>query len=358
MLSKFTSQRSVVSSGMRTFATISNIKAREILDSRGNPTIEADVITSDGRLYRAAVPSGASTGIYEALELRDKDASRYLGKGVQKAVANVHNILSPALKGQDVTQQTKIDKEIVEELDGTQNEWGWCKQKVGANAILAVSLAVARAGADAKNVPLYQHLAELTGKPTNKYVTPVPSLNIINGGAHAGNSLEIQEFMILPTGAHSFSEAMRLGAETYHSLAKLVKQKYGKSAANVGDEGGFGAPQIKDENETLELIMEAIQKAGHSGKIDIGLDVAASEFFDSKTGNYNLSQKLGKTDRIMTPDQLTDLYANLASKYPIKSIEDPFDQDDFAAYAKMTARIGDKVQIVGDDLLVTNPKRV
>jgi enolase len=243
---------------MRSFGTISNIKAREILDSRGNPTIEADVITSDGRLYRAAVPSGASTGIYEALELRDKDPSRYLGKGVQKAVANVHNILSPALKGQDVIQQTKIDKKMVEELDGTQNEWGWCKQKVGANAILAVSLAVARAGADAKKVPLYQHLAELAGKPTHKYVTPVPSLNIINGGAHAGNSLEIQEFMILPTGAHSFSEAMRLGAETYHSLAKLVKQKYGKSAANVGDEGGFGAPQIKDENETLELIMEAI----------------------------------------------------------------------------------------------------
>jgi len=276
-------------SSQRRFATIANIKAREIIDSRGNPTIEADVITNEGKLFRAAVPSGASTGIYEALELRDKDPNRYLGKGVQKAVQNVHNILSPALKGQDVTQQVKIDKKMVEELDGTQNEWGWCKQKVGANAILAVSLAVARAGADAKKVPLYQYLAELAGKPTHKYVTPVPSLNIINGGAHAGNSLEIQEFMILPTGAHSFSEAMRLGAETYHSLAKLVKQKYGKSAANVGDEGGFGAPQIKDENETLELIMEAIQKSGHSGKIEIGLDVAASEFYDAKNKTYNLS---------------------------------------------------------------------
>ncbi len=189
-------------------------------------------------------------------------------------------------------------------------------------------------------------------------MTPVPSLNIINGGAHAGNSLEIQEFMILPTGASSFSEAMRLGAETYHSLAKLIKQKYGKSAANVGDEGGFGAPQIKDESETLVLIMEAIQKAGHAGKIEIGLDVAASEFYDAKAKTYNMSQKLGKTDRVMTPDELTNLYERLVNTYPIKSIEDPFDQDDFDAYAKMTARLGDRVQIVGDDLLVTNPKRV
>ena len=253
-----TAQRTLTTHSRRQFATIANIKAREILDSRGNPTIEADVITSEGKVFRAAVPSGASTGIYEALELRDKDANRYLGKGVLKAVENVHTILSPALKGQDVTKQGQIDRKMVEELDGTQNEWGWCKQKVGANAILAVSLAVARAGADAKRVPLYHYLAELAGKQTNKFVTPVPSLNIINGGAHAGNSLEIQEFMILPTGATSFKEAMRLGAETYHTLAKLVKQKYGKSAANVGDEGGFGAPQIKDENETLELIMEAL----------------------------------------------------------------------------------------------------
>jgi enolase len=342
----------------RTFATIAQLKAREIIDSRGNPTVEADVITSDGKVFRAAVPSGASTGIYEALELRDKDEKRYLGKGCLKAVENVHNLLHPALKGIDVTQQVKIDKKMVEEIDGTQNEWGWCKQKVGANAILAVSLAVARAGADAKKVPLYHYLADLAGKRTDKYVTPVPSLNIINGGAHAGNSLEIQEFMIMPTGATSFKEAMRLGSETYHHLMKLLKSKYGKSAANVGDEGGFGAPQIKDENETLELIMEAIQKSGHAGKIDIALDVAASEFYDSKTGKYNLSQKIGKTDRVMTPDELTDLYAKLAEKYPIKSIEDPFDQDDFAAYTKMTARLGGKVQIVGDDLLVTNPKRV
>jgi enolase len=289
MLSKTFKGLATASQSSRNFATISQIKAREIIDSRGNPTIEADVITSEGKVFRAAVPSGASTGIYEALELRDKDASRYMGKGVQKAVSNVHKILHPALKGLDVTLQGKIDKKMVEEVDGTQNEWGWCKQKVGANAILAVSLAVARAGADAKHLPLYHYLADLAGKRTDKFITPVPSLNIINGGAHAGNSLEIQEFMIMPTGATSFSEAMRLGSETYHSLAKLLKSKYGKSAANVGDEGGFGAPQIKDESECLELIMEAIHKAGHSGKIDIALDVAASEFFDSKTGNYNLS---------------------------------------------------------------------
>lgn len=238
MLSK--AQRGIHS--VRGFATITQVKAREILDSRGNPTVEADVITSEGRVFRAAVPSGASTGIYEALELRDKDEKRYLGKGVTKAVDNVHKMLSPALKGLDVTQQVKIDKKMVEEIDGTQNEWGWCKQKVGANAILAVSLAVARAGADAKRLPLYHYLGELAGKRTDKFITPVPSLNIINGGAHAGNSLEIQEFMILPTGATSFREAMRLGAETYHHLSKLLKKKFGKSASNVGDEGGFGAP--------------------------------------------------------------------------------------------------------------------
>jgi enolase len=347
-----------ISHSNRKFSTIAQIKAREILDSRGNPTIEADIVTSEGQVFRAAVPSGASTGIYEALELRDKDEKRYLGKGVLKAVDNVHKILCPALKGLTVTDQVKIDKKMVEEIDGTQNEWGWCKQKVGANAILAVSLALARAGAADKKVPLYQYLAGLAGKRTDKFVTPIPSLNIINGGAHAGNSLEIQEFMIMPTGATSFREAMRLGAETYHHLQKILKKKYGKSAANVGDEGGFGAPQIKDENETLELILEAIQSAGHTGKIDIALDAAASEFYDGKTGNYNLSQKTGKNDRILTPTQLVDLYESLTKKYPIKSIEDPFDQDDFKAYQQLTQRIGKDIQIVGDDLLVTNPKRV
>jgi len=271
------------------------------------------------------VPSGASTGIYEALELRDKDAKRYNGKGVLKAVENVHKILSPALKGMNVREQTKIDKKMVEELDGTQNEWGWCKQKVGGNAILAVSLALARAGAADKKVPLYQYLAELSGKRTDKFILPVPSLNIINGGAHAGNSLEMQEFMVLPTGATSFKEAMRLGAETYHSLQQILKKKYGKSATNVGDEGGFGAPQIKDEIDALELIMEGIKSAGHEGKIEIALDPAASEFYDGKAKKYNLSQKTGKNDRVLTPDELINLYESMVNKYPIKSIEDPFD---------------------------------
>jgi enolase len=247
----------------------------------------------------------------------------------------VHSALNSGLKGLSVTDQTAIDRKMIEQIDGTQNEWGWCKQKVGANAILAVSLALARAGAAEKKIPLYQHLAELAGNRTDKFITPVPSLNIINGGAHAGNNLEIQEFMILPTGAPNFREAIRYGAETYHALAKLLKKKYGKSAANVGDEGGFGAPQIQDENETLELIMEAIKSAGHEGKIDIGLDVAASEFYDSKTNKYNMSQKSQKNDRIFTPDQMIDLYGKLIDKYPIKTIEDPFDQDDFDSYVKM-----------------------
>jgi len=232
---------------------------------------------------------------------------------------------------------------MIEEIDGTQNEWGWCKQKIGANAILAVSLATARAGADAQKKPLYHHLAELAGKPTHKFIMPVPSLNIINGGAHAGNDLEIQEFMILPTGANTFTESIRMGTEVYHSLQKLVKKKYGLSAANVGDEGGFGVPQIKDENETLELIMEAINASGHAGKIDIGLDVAASEFYDAKTKTYNMSQKTGKNDRIYTPDQLLELFENMVNKYPVVTIEDPYDQDDFAAYTKMTAKLGKKV---------------
>ena len=247
---------------------------------------------------------------------------------------------------------------MVEEVDGTQNEWGWCKQKVGANAILAVSLATARAGAASRSLPLYHHLAELAGKPTNKFIMPVPSLNIINGGAHAGNSLEMQEFMILPTGANSFAESLRLGIEVYHSLKSLINKKFGKAAANVGDEGGFGAPQIRDENHCLEIITEAIHNSGHEGKIKIGLDVAASEFYDAEANTYNLSAKTGKNDRIMSPDALLDIYADMAAKHPIVSIEDPFDQDDFSSYTKMTARMGEAVQVVGDDLLVTNPKRI
>ena len=276
-------------SSARNFSTIASVRAREILDSRGNPTVEADVITDNGSVFRAAVPSGASCGVYEALELRDGDANRYMGKGVQNAVNNVNTLLAPGLKGLDVRNQEKIDRIMDEEIDGTRNDWGWCKQKVGANGILAVSLAVARAGAAANGIPLYQHLAGLAGKNTERFVMPVPSLNIINGGAHAGNELEMQEFMILPTGATSFRESIRMGAEVYHHLAKLLKKKFGQSAGNVGDEGGFGAPQIKDENHTLEIIAEALHLSGHEGKVDIGLDVAASEFFDAEKKTYNFS---------------------------------------------------------------------
>ena len=257
--------------------------------------------------------------------MRDKDKQRFLGKGCLQAVENVNSIISPALKGMDVSKQEQIDNKMVRELDGTQTENGWVKQKLGANAILAVSLATARAGADARGLPLYHHLAELAGKPTDKFVMPVPSLNIINGGAHAGNSLEMQEFMILPTGASSFKESLRLGIEVYHSLKSLINKKFGKSAANVGDEGGFGAPQLRDENHTLEIVMEAIANSGHGDKIKIGLDVAASEFYDAKANTYDLSQKTAKNDRVMSPDELLGVYAKLAQDYPIVSIEDPFD---------------------------------
>jgi len=357
MLSKVATQASKKTL-TRQFSTIASIKGREIIDSRGNPTVEADVHLADGRVFSAAVPSGASTGVYEALELRDKDPKRYNGKGCIQAVNNINNVLNPSLKGMDPTQQEVIDRKMVEEIDGTKNEWGWCKQNMGANAILAVSLAVARAGAASRGVPLYQHLAELAGKPTDKYIMPVPSLNIINGGAHAGNGLEMQEFMILPTGANSFKESIRMGAEVYHALAKILKKKFGLSAGNVGDEGGFAAPQIKDENHTLEIISEALHLSGHEGKVDIGLDVAASEFFDAKTQTYNFSQKTGKNDRILTQDETIALYKKLIDQYPLVSIEDPFDQDDFATYTKMTEMLGDRCQIVGDDLLVTNPTRV
>lgn len=299
MLTKVT-QNLMKGQQARKFSTIAQVKAREIIDSRGNPTVEADVILKNGAVFRAAVPSGASTGVYEALELRDKDANRFLGKGCLTAVHNVNTVLSPGLVGMDVTKQAEIDKKMVEEIDGSKNEWGWSKSKVGANAILAVSLATARAGAATLNIPLYKHLAILAGKPTDKFVMPVPSLNIINGGAHAGNELEMQEFMILPTGANSFKESLQIGIEVYHSLAKLLKKKFGLSAANVGDEGGFGAPQIRDENHTLEIITEAIANSGHAGKVDIGLDVAASEFFDPEKKTYNFSQKTGKNDRILT----------------------------------------------------------
>ena len=278
-----------------------------------------------------------------------------MGKGVSKAIANVNDIIAPALLGKDVTQQKSLDTLMVQELDGTKNEWGWCKQKLGANAILAVSLAIAKAGAAAMGRPLYAHVAALAGN--EKLVLPVPAFNVINGGSHAGNQLAMQEFMILPTGAETFAEAMRMGTETYHHLKKVIKATYGQDAVNVGDEGGF-APPLKDANEALELLQKAIEAAGYTGKIVIGLDVAASEFYAD--GVYDLDWKVSGSDGSgkKTGAQLLEVYAEWVAKYPILSIEDPFDQDDWESYALMTAAVGEKCQVVGDDLLVTNPVRV
>nr|ANZ22901.1 enolase 1 [Ambrosia artemisiifolia] len=318
--------------------------------------IKVDITLSDGTLARAAVPSGASTGIYEALELRD-GGSDYLGKGVSKAVANVNTIIGPALVGKDPTDQTGIDNFMVQQLDGTQNEWGWCKQKLGANAILAVPLAVCKAGASVLKTPLYKHIANLAGN--KNLVLPVPAFNVINGGSHAGNKLAMQEFMILPIGASSFKEAMKMGVEVYHNLKSVIKKKYGQDATNVGDEGGF-APNIQENKEGLELLKTAIAKAGYTDKVVIGMDVAASEFYGEKDKTYDLNFKEENNDgkEKISGEQLKDLYKSFVSEYPIVSIEDPFDQDDWEHYAKMTAECGEQVQIVGDDLLVTNPTRV
>uniref|UniRef100_F6HKH3 phosphopyruvate hydratase n=1 Tax=Vitis vinifera TaxID=29760 RepID=F6HKH3_VITVI len=327
--------------------TIQFVKARQIFDSRGNPTVEVDIGLSNGAKVSAAVPSGASTGIYEALELRD-GGSDYLGKGVSKAVANVNTIIGPALIGKDPSDQTGIDNFMVQQLDGTVNEWGWCKQKLGANAILAVSLAVCKAGAIVKNIPLYKHIANIAG---NKHlVLPVPAFNVINGGSH--------EFMILPIGAPSFKEAMKMGVEVYHHLKAVIKKKYGQDATNVGDEGGF-APNIQENKEGLELLKTAIAKAGYTKEVVIGMDVAASEFYGTdKTYDLNFKEENNDGSEKISGDALKNLYKSFVNEYPISSIEDPFDQDDWEHYTKLTCEIGEKVQIVGDDLLVTNPKRV
>jgi enolase len=301
-------------------------------------------------MYRAAVPSGSSTGIHEAVELRDGDKARFGGKGVLKAVAAVNTTLNGKMKGFDVTQQKAVDEAMIA-LDGTPN-----KGKLGANAILAVSLAVAKAGAAAKKVPLYRHFAELAGK--TRVVLPVPALNIINGGKHAGNKLAMQEFMILPVGAPSFSEAMRMSCEVYEVLKKVIKKKYGQDATNVGDEGGF-APAIQANDEGLDLVVEAIAQAGYTGKVVIGMDVAASEFY-TEDKRYDLNFKAEKNDGkgVLSAEALRKLYEGFCAKYPIVSIEDPFEQDDWENWAALTKSVGAKVQIVGDDLLVTNTHRI
>jgi len=328
--------------------SIKSIKARQIFDSRGNPTVEVDLTTDKG-LYRSAVPSGASTGIYEALELRDNDKANYHGKGVSKAVTNINSIIAPALVGSSlkVTQQKEIDDAMLK-LDGTDN-----KDKLGANAILGVSMAVCRAGAAEKGIPLFKHISELAGN--NNIVLPVPAFNVINGGSHAGNKLAMQEFMIFPTGAWSFTEAMKMGSEVYHHLKSVIKAKFGLDATSVGDEGGF-APNILNNKDALDLIIEAINKAGYTGKIEIGMDVAASEFH--KEGKYDLDFKNPASDpsTYLSPDKLGDLYQEFIKGYPMVSIEDPFDQDDWDAWSKLTGNTS--IQIVGDDLTVTNPKRI
>jgi enolase len=316
---------------------ISNVKGREILDSRGNPTVEVDVLLSDGTLGRAAVPSGASTGEHEALELRDGDKSRYLGKGVLKAVANVNDVIAPKIKGKDPFNQEELDKFLIE-LDGTPT-----KSKLGANAILGVSLAVARAAANSRGIPLYKYLGG------EKAVTlPVPLMNIINGGLHADNSLDLQEFMIAPVGAQNFHEALRMGSETFHNLKSVLK-KHGDSTA-VGDEGGF-APNLKANEEALELIVQAITAAGYKpGKdICIALDPAASSFY--KDGKY-----VFKAEGAKTSDDMIKMYDGWITKYPIVSIEDGLAENDWPGWKKMTGELGSKIQLVGDDIFVTNIK--
>ena len=323
---------------------IKKIKAREIFDSRGNPTIEVDLFVGDQRV-RAAVPSGASTGIHEALELRDSDnKSRLLGRGVLHAVQNVNEKIAPKLIGQSPADLYAIDQQMFD-LDGT----GSAKKNLGANAILAVSMAVTRAGAIEKGVPLYQHIAELANK--KKYVFPVPNFNVINGGEHGGNNLDIQEFMIMPVGAKSFKEALVIGAEVYQNLKNIIKDKYGRPAINVGDEGGF-APNLGHTAEAIDLIMSAIKKAGHEDTVKLGFDAAASEFYKKDKNLYSYEGKE------ISSDELLDKYLDIINTYPVLNFEDPFDEEDFDSFSKIVAKIGDKVQITGDDLLVTNKERI
>ena len=320
---------------------IEQIVAREILDSRGNPTVECDVILEDGSMGTAAVPSGASTGEHEALELRDGDKSRYLGKGVRKAVLNVEDIIAPELIGQDGLDQVLIDS-IMIDLDGTPN-----KSKLGANAILGVSMATARAAAEALLIPLYRYLGGAYAR-----LLPMPQMNILNGGSHAPNNVDIQEFMIVPVGADTFAEALRMGSEVFHHLKKVLSDM--NLVTSVGDEGGF-APNLEGNEDALKVIIQAIEAAGYTPGEDVSLamDAAASEFF--KDGKYVFAKSDG---REMSAEQLIEIYAGWVDKYPIVSIEDGLAEDDWAGWTAMNQRLGGQIQIVGDDLFVTNPERL
>lgn len=321
---------------------IEDVWAREVLDSRGNPTVEVEMVLEDGSEGRAMVPSGASTGVHEAVELRDGDKSRYLGKGTQKAVDNVNEIIADEIIGWDVFDQVGLDEMLIE-LDGTEN-----KGKLGANAILGVSLAAARAAADCLGLPLFQYIGGVNGK-----VLPVPMMNILNGGSHADNTVDIQEFMIMPVGAPSFKEALRMGAEIFHNLKAVLKGK-GLNTA-VGDEGGF-APDLKTNEGAIQVIIEAIEKAGYKPGEDvcIALDVAASEFYDESKKMYNMTGE-GVS---RTAEQMIEYYEMLTTKYPVISIEDGLAEDDWDGWKKLTDRLGKKIQLVGDDLFVTNTERL
>jgi enolase len=322
---------------------IVKVVGREILDSRGNPTVEADVYLADGSMGRAAVPSGASTGEHEAVELRDQDKSRYLGKGTRKAAANINGAIAKAVQGMEAEQQAAIDR-TMNELDGSPN-----KSKLGANAILAVSMAVARAAADSQMAPLYRYLGGVNGN-----LLPVPLMNILNGGAHADNSVDPQEFMVVPYGAPTFAEALRMGAEVFHTLKGVLKKR--GYSTSVGDEGGF-APNLKSNEEALDAVMEAISKAGYKPgeQIGIALDPAASEFFDKSKNKY-VFKKSDKSER--TPEQMVDFWEGWVRQYPIVSIEDGMAEDDWQGWKLITDRLGKKIQLVGDDLFVTNTERL
>jgi enolase len=322
---------------------IENIIARQIFDSRGNPTVEVDVYTENGFLGRAAVPSGASTGTHEAVELRDGDKSKYMGKGVLTAVDNVNDIIAPELEGFSVFEQNAIDQAMIE-LDGTTN-----KGKLGANAILGVSLAVAKAAAQEAGLPLYRYIGGVSAR-----VLPVPMMNILNGGSHADNSIDFQEFMIMPTGASSFSEALRMGTEVFHHLKNVLKKK--SMSTNVGDEGGF-APNLGSNEEAIEVVLQAIETAGYKPGQDIfiALDPAASEFYDVESKMYHFKKSSGEK---LSPMQMAAYWAEWCKKYPILSIEDGMAEDDWEGWTELTKLVGNKVQLVGDDLFVTNVKRL
>jgi enolase len=320
--------------------TIEYVFAREILDSRGNPTIEVDVGLAGGVLGRAAVPSGASTGVHEALEMRDGEKTRYLGKGVRKAVDNVNNIIAPEIIDLDSVDQVYIDSRLLA-LDGTEN-----KSNLGANAILGVSLAVAKAAAEAVELSLFQYIGGVAAR-----TLPVPMMNVLNGGSHADNNVDFQEFMVMPIGAVNFSEALRMGAETFHALKSLLKDK--GYATGVGDEGGF-APNLGSNEEAIQVVLEAIEKANYKPGVDIAiaLDPAASEFF--KDGKYHVKGD----NKVLSPEEMADFWAGWVDKYPIVSLEDGLAEDDWEGWAKLTKDVGHKVQLVGDDLFVTNRKRL